>query len=140
MEDLESVSSNVVSEDLSGAKAILDAKIIDEDEDKNKLKTVLKGLPISFHWICLEFEDKTFTFSINTRTQKDRLRNFDCEELSIEIFREPKWYKTKIIAHAGKKSFKLDHFLLLKQDAQIEYLNKLNRQINQTILPNRHSE
>ena len=110
------------------------------NKEKNDLKTVLKGLPMSFHWICLEFEDKTPSKSINTRTKKDVLRNFDCEELSIEIFYEPKWYKTKIIAHAGKKSFELDHFLLLKQDAQIEYLNKLNRQIIQTILPNRHSE
>ena len=70
---------------------------------KTDLKTALKGLPITFHWTCLQFEDKTTTKSLNTQTQKVLLRNFDNEKLTIEMFYDPVWYKTKIIAHAGKK-------------------------------------
>ena len=68
-------------------------------------KTLSGGFPITFHWVCLQFEDKNTSKSLNTRKQKNFLRNFDKDELTVEIFYgHPwnEWYKTSVIAHAGK--------------------------------------
>ena len=68
-------------------------------------KTLSGGFPITFHWVCLQFEDKTTTKTLNARKQKEFLRNFDKEELTLEIYYgNPwnKWNNTSVIAHAGK--------------------------------------
>ena len=71
-------------------------------ERKIFMKSALKGLPVPFHWVCLEFSNKQTTLSLNTRRQKEVLRNFDSQELTIEVFYMPIWYKTRIVDIAGK--------------------------------------
>ena len=74
--------------------------------------------PIAFHWMCLQFEDKNTSKSLNTRKQKNFLRNFDKDELTVEIFYgHPwnEWYKTIVIAHAGK----IIHDFINQTDASV---------------------
>ena len=40
--------------------------------------------------------------SLKIQAFKDVLKNFDRQELTIDIFCDLEWHKTKIVAHAGK--------------------------------------
>ena len=72
----------------------------------NVSQNILKGLPIQLNWMCLQFEDKQTTLPLKTQAFKDVLKNFDRQELTIDIFCDLEWYKTKIVAHAGKIFFR----------------------------------
>ena len=52
----------------------------------NVSQNILKGLPIQLNWMCLQFEDKQTTLPLKTQAFKDVLKNFDRQELTIDIF------------------------------------------------------